>query len=74
MLREELQGKPCPDQMADPIGYHEWFEANKCPTCNGTGRYFPESDTDLEMWRAKKWPCRDCSGKGLITEQFDPNF
>lgn len=40
-------GTECPDKFADPIGYFEWFEDNKCPCCDGKGfRLYNVSNND----------------------------
>lgn len=72
-MLDELRGAPQPNQLDDPIGYHEWFEANKCPDCFGSGKYRPLSDEPREIYKASEG-CATCRGKGTAPHLFDPNF
>lgn len=74
MLLHDYEGQmEPPDQLDDPIGFHLWHEANRCPDCNGSGRYLPQSDHEWEIYRAKDG-CPTCQGRGVAPHLFDPNF
>lgn len=60
-------GTECPDKFADPIGYFEWFEGNKCPCCDGKGfRLYNVSNND-PMERE----CQCCQGSAMRDEDWD---
>lgn len=74
MLYFELQGlTDPPDKLVDAILFHQWFDANRCPDCNGSGRYRPKSDHPVEIWRAREG-CATCRGTGTAPHLFDPDF
>ncbi len=62
-----------PDEFADPIGYRLWLEANRCPDCNGCGKYLPLSDHPREIYKAREG-CVTCRGTGTAPHLFDPDF
>jgi DnaJ-class molecular chaperone len=63
-----------PNKLDDAIGFHEWFEANVCLDCDGSGRYRPKSDSVQELYKAHRITCQACGGRGVIPEMFDPNY
>lgn len=75
-MRWEYEGQPCPDQFDDPIGYHLWHEAHRCPECNGVGYTWTTCDCDCGMCGHEvAIDCEDCEGTGYLNpDMFDPDF
>lgn len=65
MLGERFQTER-PDPMVDSIGYHEWFEDNKCPCCNGKG----ERLYNVRGCDPMEHDCRCCQGSGLRDDDY----
>jgi hypothetical protein len=63
----ELAGTDCPDPFADAISYHEWFEDNKCPCCDGRGwRLYNVRGRD-----PMEHECQCCDGSALKGEDWE---
>lgn len=71
LLIQEYRGMEAPDQYADPISFHLWFEANQCSSCAGSGHAIPESCAQLERWNFNPPLCETCDGSGFRPGVFE---
>lgn len=72
MMLHEYEGIEPPNEIADPIGYRLWLEANKCDECNGRGEVEVELDMDGDgLPPPMDVECPECDGTGLSSQAIE---
>ncbi len=61
MILGDLFGAESPDPFVDAIEYHRWFEANKCPCCDGKGWRLHNT----RLGNPIEHECQCCQGGGM---------